>query len=200
MVTAPMHRMITLCGLATLLALTASAAEPARKLKGTVKQTAPKIDLGLPSFGPAKVETGLQRLTDPALTDAPTASSETPYQVTSVVQTKSVIRSGKGLKASAPLEVVAARGEPLMSERFISLIHVKAPSKRGTRIDLKVVDSRGDTTMAAEGQLSFRGEELDWTVDWEPAFVRTPGEFHLEIQIGTQPVVSFAFKIEPKKD
>ena len=199
-----MPKKTTLCALLGLLSLTGwvEAAEPAPKpkLKGTIKQSTPKLDLGMPVFEGTPKDTNLQKVADKPLTDTPTASSDTPYTVVSVVNTKSLMRSAQGVKPTSPMAVIMARGAPLMTEKFTSVIKVKGAGKRGTIIEVKITDPRGDVAMSAEGQLVFRAEELDWTVDWEPAFVRTAGDFQMNVRVGSQPVASFPIKVEAKKE
>jgi len=192
----------TLCVLIGLLSLAATAAEPTPnpKLKGTKKQSTPKLDLGVPVFEGTPKDTNLQKVGDAPVTDMPTASSDTPYTVLSVINTKSLMRSAQGVKPTSPMAVIMARGAPLMTEKFTSVIKVRGTGKRGTIIEVKIADPRGDTAMSAEGQLVFRADELDWTVEWEPAFVRAAGDFQMNVRIGSQPVVSFPIKIEAKKE
>ncbi len=180
------------------------AAAPAKtsKLKGSMKQSAPKIDLGVPAFDSTPPKgTSLQKVTEPVTPAAPTASSETPYTVTAVTYAKSFTRSASGTKPNgALLTSVLASGSPLTTEKFASLIRVKTTTKRGSIIEVKVLDGRGDTVMIAEGQLAFQGsDEIDWTVDWDPTVIRAPGDFALHIRIASQAPVQFPLKVEAKE-
>ncbi len=199
-----MHQKTTLCALLGLLSLTgAEAAEPdagVKKVKGSMKALAPKLDFGSHGFEGAPKDTHLQKVGDMPVTHSPTASSDTPYTVVSVVNTKSLTRSSAGVKPTSPMSVIMARGTPLMTEKFTSVIKVRGAGKRGNVIEVKVANERGDTVMTAEGQLVFRTDELDWTVDWEPAFVRATGDYQLSVRIGSQPAVTFPRRIDAKKE
>ena len=195
-----MPQKTTLCALAVCLAVTAAyGAEPGPKLKGSMKQSAPKIDLGMPIFDKPK-DVQLQKATEKPAAVAPSASSDTPYQVVSVINVKAFTRSGPAIKSSPPLEAITARGTPLMTEKFASVIKVRGAGKRGSIISVKVVDSRGDTVMDAEGQLIFHGDEVEWTVEWAPAMLRTAGDCTMQITVAGQQVAALPLKIEAKKE
>ena len=195
-----MPQKTTLCALVLGLAVTsAGATEPAPKLKGSMKQAAPKIDLGMPTFDKPK-DIKLEKATEKPPAEAPSASSDSPYQVVSVINAKTFTRSGATIRASPPLEVITARGTPAMTEKFASVIKVRGAGKRGSIIAVKVVDSRGDTVMQADGQLIFHGDEVEWTVEWAPAMVRAPGDCTMQISVAGQQVAALPFKIEAKKE
>ncbi len=195
-----MPQKTTLCALAVCLAVTSAyGTEPAPKLKGSKKESAPKIDLGMPTFDKPK-DIQLQKATEKPPAEAPSPSSDTPYQVVSVVNAKAFTRSGATIRSSPPLESIAARGTPLMTEKFASVIKVRGAGKRGSIITVKVVDSRGDTVMDAEGQLIFHGDEVEWTVEWAPAMLRTPGDCTMQISVAGQQVAALPLKIEAKKE
>ena len=195
-----MPQKTTLCALAVCLAVTSAyGAEPPPKLKGSKKESAPKLDLGMPTFDKPK-DIQLQKVTDKPAPGAPSGSSDTPYQVVSVVNAKTFTRSGATIRSSPPLEVITARGAPLMTEKFASVIKVRGAGKRGSIISVKVVDSRGDTVMDAEGQLIFHGDEVEWTVEWAPAMLRTAGDCTMQITVAGQQVAALPLKIEAKKE
>jgi len=188
---------ITLLGAALAL-----AADPP-KLKGKMKKDAPKIDLGMPSFNEIPKGQGLEK---PKEKDQPeqTRSSPdgpAPYSVVRVVNGKSFIRTPQGAKASAPFPGVTVGGDPLMSEKFGSVIRVKCPSKRSASIEVSIADFRGDTVMEASGVIQFgAAEEAEWTVDWEPTGIRRVGDLQLTVKVAGQALGTFPIKLINEKD
>ena len=71
-------------------------------------------------------------------------------------------------------------------------------ASRGADRAVMVLDPRGDTVMDASGQLTFKNDETDWTVDWEPTGIRTAGEFQVLVRIGGNPLGTFPIKVEAK--
>jgi hypothetical protein len=172
----------------------------APKLKGSVKQSAPKIDLGLPAFGALPKGDDLKKVEEKPAQDGPTVTSgQATYTIVSVQHGKGFIRSPTGSKPSAPYPAVVAAGSPLMTEKFSSVVRVKAPDKKSTSIEVAVLDPRGDTVMDASGTLTFKNDETDWTVDWEPTGIRAAGDFQVLVRIGGNPLGTFPLKVEPKK-
>lgn len=177
------------------LALVSQAADP--KLKGSKKETAPKLDLGLPTFKdipkeklekPKEAEEAQQK---PSGTRA-----DEGYTVVRVVHGKGFIRGPDGAKPSAPFPQVTVAGNPLATEKFSSVIRLKSPAKKNTRIEVAILDQRGDTVMEASGEIRFgNAEETEWQVDWEPTGVRNPGEFQVLVRIGGNPLGTFPLKL-----
>ena len=87
-----------------------------------------------------------------------------------------------------------------MTEKFSTVVRVKAPEKKNTSIEIAILDPRGDTVMDAQGQLTFKSEEADWTVDWDPTGLRNVGDFQVLVRIGGNPLGTFPLKIEAKAD
>lgn len=193
--------------LAALLAVPLHAAaqdtppkKDAPKLKGSVKQSAPKIDLGLPAFGSIPKGDDVKRVDEKPQQEGPTITSgQASYNIVSVQHGKGFIRSPTGSRPSAPFTAVTAAGTPLMTEKFSSVVRVKAPDKKSTSIEVAVLDPRGDTVMDASGTLTFKNDETDWTVDWEATGIRTVGDFQVLVRIGGNPLGTFPLKIEAKK-
>ncbi len=187
---------------AALFACSALAEEPKPKepkLKGSVKQSAPKIKLDLPTFGTIPTGDGMKKVEEKPVADRPTTTEgQASYSIVSVQHGKAFLRTPTGAKPSAPYSSVAATGAPLMTEKFSTVIRVKAPDKKTTSIEVAVLDPRGDTVMSANGQLSFKTEEQDWTVDWDPTGIRTAGDFQVLVRIGGNPLGTFPLKIEAK--
>lgn len=184
------------------LAVAAVAAEP--KLKGSKKETAPKLDLGLPTFKELPKEQ-LKKSTDSDTQQiAPSASGpEETWTVLGVVHGKAFIRTPDGAKPSTPFpQVNVTTGNPWTTEKFSTIVRVKHPKKKSASIDVVILDPRGDTVMDASGQLVYRaGEVAEWTVDWEPTSIRNPGDFQVLVRIGGNPIGTYPLKFaEAPKD
>lgn len=182
------------------LAAVALAEDKSPKLKGSMKATAPKIDLGLPTFGALPSSDGIKKAEDKPVADRPTTTSgQANYAVVSVQHGKAFVRMPTGSKPSAPFTSVAATGNPLLTEKFTTVVRIKSPDKKGTSIEVMVLDPRGDTVMDATGELTFKSDEADWTVDWDPTAVRTGGAFQVLVRIGGNPLGTFPLTIDAKK-
>lgn len=187
--------------IAVLFASSAFAEEPKAKdpkLKGSMKQQAPKLDLGL-SFGAIPKGDGMKKAEEKPAADRPTTTEgQATYSIVSVQHGKSFLRTPTGAKPSAPFPSVAATGAPLKTEKFSTVVRVKAPDKKSTAIEVVVLDPRGDTVMDASGQLTFKTDEADWTVDWDPTGIRNAGDFQVLVRLGGNPMGTFPLKIEAK--
>ena len=190
-------RMLRTLLLASLsLSLFAQATEP--KLKGSKKETAPKPDLGLPTFKDIPKDQKLEKPKDPAdAQQAPSAAkADEGYSVVRVVHGKAFMRGPDGAKPSTPFPQVNVAGNPLMTEKFSTVVRVKSPPKKNTSIELAILDQRGDTVMEASGELRFAtGTEAEWQVDWEPTSVRNPGDFQVLVRVGGNPLGTFPLKL-----
>ena len=190
-------RMLRSMVLASLsLALLTHAADP--KLKGSKKETAPRLDLGLPTFKEIPKDQKLEKPKDPA--EAQQAPSGTRldegYSVVRVVHGKSFVRGPDGARPSAPFPQVNVAGNPLATEKFSSVIRVKSPAKKNARIEVAILDQRGDTVMEASGEIRFaNADESEWQVDWDPTGIRNPGEFQVLVRIGGNPLGTFPLKL-----
>jgi hypothetical protein len=178
------------------LALLSHAADP--KLKGSKKETAPKLDLGIPAFKDIPKDQKLEKPKEAAeAQQSPSGTrADEGYTVVRVVHGKSFLRSPDGAKPSAPFSQVTVAGNPLATEKFSSVIRVKSPAKKNTRIEVAILDQRGDTVMEASGEIRFgTGEEAEWQVDWDPTGVRNAGEFQVLVRIGGNPLGTFPLKV-----
>jgi hypothetical protein len=195
-----MSRTVLIGGvLLSLVAFAQTKTEP--KLKGTMKQGAPKLDLGIPRFDALPKGDDMKKVDEKAPTErAATAPGVSPYTIVGVQHGKGFLRTPTGSKPSAPYPAVMASGNPLMTEKFSTVVRVKAPEKKNASIELAVLDPRGDTVMDAQGQVTFKGEEADWTVDWAPSGIRAVGDFQVLVRIDGNPLGTFPLKIEAKAD
>ena len=187
--------MRTLLTVVLLLSSFALGEEP-RKLKGSKKDTAPKVDLGLPAMGNLPTDQKLQHASGkPDQQQGPSAArADEGYSVVRVVHGKGFIKSPEGSKPSTPFpSVTATPGNPWQTEKFSSIVRVKNPAKKNTSIEIVFLDQRGDTVMDATGQLRFpsTGDEAEWQVDWEPSSIRNPGEFQVLVRVGGNPLGTF---------
>jgi hypothetical protein len=185
----------------TLLLLTMAVgarAEDKKKLVGTKKESAPKIDLGLPAFKEIPKDLKLEKAKATDAQGGPSAHTDEGYSVVRVVHGKSFINTPEGAKASAPFAQVQLSGAPLTTEKFSSSVRVKSPGKRNARIEVLVVDARGDTVMEASGEVAFnpkdKGDESDWSVEWAPTSVRSAGDYEVQVRIAGNPAGSFPIK------
>jgi hypothetical protein len=164
-----------------------------KKLKGSVKQQAPKLDLGLPTFEKLPTGEGLTRRKDDEPKERAQSTGDAPCTLVSAMHSK------VGAKGVA-LTAVPVSGAPPTTERFATLVRVKCPTRRATSIEVSFVDARGEPVMEASGSVGFRGgDESDWSVDWEPSTVRGPGDYALQIKLGGVALEPVPVKFEAKK-
>lgn len=192
-------RMLRTVALAVLsLSLVTFADEP-KKLKGSKKESAPKLDLGLPKFGEIPKDQKLENASGKGETQQQGPSGvrvDEGYSVVRVVHGKGFIRAPDGAKPSTPFPQVTATTNPLMTEKFSTVVRVKSPAKKNTRIEVAILDPRSDTVMEASGELRFgTGDEAEWQVDWEPSGIRNPGDFQVLVRIGGNPLGTFPLKV-----
>jgi hypothetical protein len=179
------------------LSLVVHAEEP-KKLKGSKKETAPKLDLGLPTFGAIPKDQKLESAKGkPDAQNAPSATrADEGYSVVRVVHGKGFIRGPDGAKASSPFPEVRVTANPFTTEKFSTVVRVKSPAKKNSRIEVAILDQRGDTVMEAAGELRFgNGEEAEWQVDWDSTGIRNPGEFQVLVRVGGNPLGTFPLKL-----
>lgn len=178
------------------LALVSQAADP--KLKGSKKETAPKLDLGIPTFKDIPKDQKLEKPQEtPEAQQGPSGTRlDEGYTVVRVLHGKGFMRAPDGAKPSSPFPQVTVSGDPLATEKFSSVIRVKSPAKKNTRIEVAILDQRGDTVMEASGEIRFgTADEAEWQVDWEPTGVRRAGEFQVLVRIGGNPLGTFPLKL-----
>lgn len=193
-----MRMLRTLAVAALSLSLVALADEP-KKLKGSKKESAPKLDLGLPKFGDIPTDQKLENASgkgEPQQQGPSGTRVDEGYSVVRVVHGKAFIRAPDGAKPSTPFTQVTATTNPLMTEKFSTVVRVKSPAKKNTRIEVAILDPRSDTVMEASGELRFAtGDEAEWQVDWEPSGIRNPGDFQVLVRIGGNPLGTFPLKV-----
>lgn len=190
-------RMIRSLVLASLsLALVAQAADP--RLKGAKKESAPKLDLGLPTFKAIPKGQKLEKPKDAAEAQQSPSGTRVDegYTVVRVVHGKAFMRGPDGARPSTPFPHVNVSGNPYTTEKFSSVVRLKSPGKKNTRIEVAILDPRGDTMMEASGELRFgTSDEAEWQVDWDSTGVRNPGEFQVLVRVGGNPLGTFPLKL-----
>ncbi len=175
----------------------ALAGDPPPRLKGTKTERAPRLDLGVPKFGELPKDQPLQTAAPDEKQTAPSGSRvDESYTVVRVVHGKSFTRGPDGARPAAPFTVVTASGDPLVTERFSTVVRVKNPAKKNTRIEVAILDPRTDTVMEAQGELRFpNGPEAEWQVDWDPTTLRVVGEFQVLVRVGGNPLGTTPLKV-----
>jgi|GEM_PF-3449001 len=123
----------------------------------------------------------------------PTISTATgTYQVVKLHHARSFLQARVGpLPIGGTLTSVKLSGNPLTIEKFSTAIRVKSPQKINARIEVAIVDFRGDTVMSSAGELRFRaarGDQVDYTVDWDPVPWRAAGDLHVVVRVAGQPM------------
>ncbi len=192
-----MTRKIVFTSLLTL-SLVAGAADPAPRLKGSKKDNAPKLNLEMPTFNAIpkdqKLESATPRQAEPV--GASGNRADEGYTLVRIVHGKSFTKSADGAKPTAPFPAVTWDPQTMMLEKFSSIIRVKSPGKRTTRIEVVVLDTRADTVMDASGELRFgNSDEAEWQVDWDPSGARQPGEFQVLVRVGGNPLGTMPLKV-----
>jgi hypothetical protein len=180
-----------------LLSLPALANSPDAGTKKHAKGS--DFDLGIPTFGEIPKGNDLTKPKAQDTLDGPTVTATGAlYSVVRVQHAKAFLRSPTGaMPAGGALDPLPLSGKPLSTEKFTTVIRVKSPQRASGSIELAFVDGRGETLMSSRGELTFRGQkgdEVDYTIDWDPTPCRAGGEFTLNVQIGGQSVGTFPVK------
>ncbi len=166
-----------------------------KKLVGSKKESAPKLQLDPPNIK-ALPKDQLQKAKPAAEQSGPSGHADEAYTVVRVMHGKSFIHSAEGAKPTSPLAQIAVSGRPLLTEPFSTVVRVKSPLKRNARIEVAIIDPRGDTVMETSGELSYRtgSDEAEWSIDWDSTSVRASGDFQVVVRIGGNPIGSFPIK------
>lgn len=162
-------------------------AEEPKKLVGTKKPKAPKLDLTLPKLEQLPTEEGLRKPPpQPEMSESSQHEVNEPYTLVAVTHAKSFAGTPQGLKPTAgELAQVAVDGRPLTTEPFTTVVRVRSPSRRSSLVEVQILDPRESTVMSASGQLVFKnGDEAEWAVDWAPTAVRSAGAFQVQVRVG----------------
>ncbi len=184
----------------------AHAEGPAKKPKpkdaGTSKM---KMDLGLPSFGKLPTGADLQKAkAKPAASEPTVTPAGVTYSVVRVQHAKSFLHTANGaMPMGGSLAAIPIVGNPPSTDKFTTVIRMKATQRVNAPIDVVILDPRGDTAMQATGELSFRGQvgnEADYTVDWEKTPTRAGGKFEVLVRVAGQVMGTWPLQVgEPPK-
>ena len=160
--------------------------------------TSPKIDLGITTFGEIPKGNQLSKKKADDSMEGPTVTaSNAAYTVLKVAHAKSFARSPTGSVAMGALDALPLSGKPLSTEKFTTVIRIKSPQRAGASVELTIADPRGDTLMSSTGNFTYRGtrgDEIDYTVDWDPTPCRAGGDYVLMIRIGGQELGTWPMK------
>jgi hypothetical protein len=114
------------------------------------------------------------------------------YRVTRLQHARSFLQARVGpLPIGGTLTAVNLSGKPPTIEKFSTAIRVQSPQKVDARIEIAIVDFRGEVVMSSAGELRFRGakgDEVDYTVDWDPVPWRSAGDFQVVVRVAEQPM------------
>ncbi len=185
--------------LIAVLVVAAAAWADDKKLKGTVKKTAPKLDLGLQPFGdiPKGAELAKPKAAEENADTRSSAPGEKVCSVVSVQHAKGFVRGTDGARPSSPMPVLPASGSPLRTDKFVSMVRVKCTDKRNREIAVAILDPAQDTVMDASGQLFFAGKtETEWQVDWDATSIRRVGDYGVLVRVGGEALGTFPLKID----
>ena len=168
-----------------LMASGSGRAEEPKKLVGTKKTRAPKLDLAMPKFEQLPSGQGLDKpAPQPASEASRHAEEGPPYSIVSVIHAKSFAGTAQGLKPSGTLTQVTVSGKPLATEPFSTVVRVRSPQRHSASIEVQVLDGRESTVMEARGELVFKNsDEAEWAVDWAPTGVRSAGDFQVQVRV-----------------
>lgn len=198
------RRFVVALLIAFALPLSVGAAE-----KTAAKQKAnamvPKIDLsGMGGALPAAE--GLKSKKSESQPQELTTKSSTPdvaYSVLEVVHAQDFTRAAGGVKpVGGALKAISLYGKPPSTQKFTTLVKVKATRPVNTSIELVVLDTRGDTAMTGSGQLTFKPNEkaeVEYLMDWAPTPQPRGGDYKLLVRIGGQPMGTWPLKVLDEK-
>lgn len=191
-----MHKFALVIVALSVAPLLAQATEPP-SLKGTKKTSAPPLKLDLPAFENIPQNQKLESAAEAKeRSQSPAPSVDESYSIVRLIHGRGFVHSADGLKPTLTLAQIAASGSPLMLDGFSSVVRVKHERKKDARIELVVLDDRGDTVMSAEGALRFgKSQQAEWQVDWEPTRIRAAGDYQVLIRIGGNPISTLPLKI-----
>lgn len=201
------HRIVALLILVALPFSDAIAADkaPAKKKSNVV---VPKIDLSgiggdLPSSDGIKSKKAEGNAMSPKASDP-----DVSYSVVEVAHAQDFSRGFGGAKpVGGALKAISLYGKPPTTQKFTTLVKVKATRPVNTSIELVILDSRGDTAMSGSGELSFKSDdkkkneasEVDYLMDWAPTPQPKGGDYKVLVRIAGQPMGTWPLKVLDEK-
>jgi hypothetical protein len=163
-----------------------------------------KLDLGL------KIDTGTsipkgENLEKPKekkqKTESSTDATDLSYSVVRIAHAKSFNRGPNGAIPIAAFDAIPASGNPLMTEKFTTVVRVKCAQRVSASIELTVLDGRSNDVMSGGGTLYFRSQkevEADYTLEWDPTPVRQAGDYTINVKVAGNVIGNFPLKIADK--
>lgn len=186
-----------------VLALLPCAAIAAEKAKGKVK---PKLDLGIGTIGgelPAADGIERKKAKQEGVAPKVTTSADATFEVVEVQNAWDFTRSASGMKPVGDLlTAITLYGKPPTTQKFTTLVRIKATQPVTAPIELALLDPRGDTAMSGSGELNFKGAkdgEVSWLIDWAPVARPTGGDFKLLIRVAGRPMGTWPLKVVEEK-
>lgn len=196
------HRNLFLLAALCLPLCAVAADKPAAKKKKS-DVVVPKIDLsGIGGDLPKADGLKGKKAQGSGLTPK-TSDPDVSYDVVEVVHAQDFSRGAGGARpVGGALEAITLYGKPPSTQKFSTLVRVKATKAVNTSIELVILDPRGDTMMTGSGELGFKGNEkreVDYLIDWAPTPHPKGGDFKLLVRIGGQPMGTWPLKVVADK-
>ncbi len=159
----------------------------------------PQLGLSLPQFGELPKDQKLESARPKAETAPLQAIGvDERYTVTSVFHAKYFLPGPVGARTTGAslLSQISIGTSPYATEKFSTVVRVKSLARRNGRIDVAVLDSKGDTVMEASGELRFgKTDETEWQVDWEPSGVKNADDLQVLVRVAGSPAGTFPLKV-----
>lgn len=171
--------------------------------KGAEPERPKAPDLGLPSFGAIPKGEGVvaPKETSP-LPEATISPASATYSIVHVFHGKAFSRGPGGARpVGGGMAAITVSGKKPATEKFTTVVRIKSPQRVGAAITLQITDPYGGSLMSASGDFTFRGtkgDEVDYTVDWDPTACRAGGDYTLSIRIGDAVVGTYPLKLVEK--
>jgi len=130
--------------------------------------------------------------------DTRASAADATFEVIKVQHAKAFSTSAKGaVPIPGELSRVLLKGKPPATEKFSSAIRVRCAQRASARIEVVILDPRGDTALSANGDISYRVDatETEWVVDWDPTPLRGGGEYKVLVRIAGQPMGTWPLQI-----
>ena len=129
----------------------------------------------------------------PAQPERPTEATsrgEPQFFIVKIEHAKAFKTSSTGhTPVGQPLAAISLSGKPPATQRFSTLVRVRSSQKSNAPIRIAITDARGESLMAASGELSFKsakGGEAEYVVDWDPTPCRFGGAYQVAVQVAGQ--------------
>ncbi len=184
----------------TIAALVVSAAAMAESAGKKANSRPDVSSIALPPLAEIPTAEGISPPAPERLAPEPSAApSSAVYAVTKILHAKSFLQSRLGpLPIGGAIDRVRLGGKPPSTEKFSTALRVKSSQKVNAKIEVLVLDPRGDVAMSAAGELRFRGakaDEVDYVVEWDAVPSRWAGDFLVAVRVAGQPMGTWPLKV-----